>query len=295
MKKQTFTAALLSALLITAVAGTGLVDLAKSNPVGTTYYPPPYVKPPSNPPTISISSPKNNTRWSMRIDLVFTVTIPAEADTQIAAVFYNLDGSDNYLKYSGNGAPGQSSMRFTHTLIGLSEGKHSITVYASCERYTTYKSLWSFDTGVVYDIAVSDAVLGHSDEIQFGVNALPLRVTILSLENETYNNGEAPLDFTVSKAVSWMGYSLDEQPTTTITGNTTLTGLSAGTHDVIVYANDTVGNNYRSKIVQFSIAGETELQSTASEPFPTTLVAASVTTIAVVSTSVLFYFKKRNH
>jgi PKD repeat protein len=50
-----------------------------------------------------------------------------------------------------------------------------------------------------------------------------------------------------------MGYSLDGQVNTTITGNTTLTSLSEATHNVVVYANDTSGNMGKSNMVSFNI------------------------------------------
>ena len=48
-------------------------------------------------------------------------------------------------------------------------------------------------------------------------------------------------------------YNLDGQENTTIAGNTTLTGLSEGTHNVVVYANDTSDNMGKSNIVSFNI------------------------------------------
>jgi hypothetical protein len=46
----------------------------------------------------------------------------------------------------------------------------------------------------------------------------------------------------VNEPTSWIGYSLDNKPNVTITGNTTLTGLSNSSHNVIVYATDLAGN-----------------------------------------------------
>jgi len=50
-----------------------------------------------------------------------------------------------------------------------------------------------------------------------------------------------------------MGYSLDNEENVTIAGNTTLTNLSEGTHNIIVYANDTSGNMGSSSQVYFTI------------------------------------------
>jgi hypothetical protein len=64
-------------------------------------------------------------------------------------------------------------------------------------------------------------------------------VSILSPENMTYNNvTSVPLTFSVDQTTSWMGYSLDGQPTVTISGNLTLTGLTYYAHNVIVFANN---------------------------------------------------------
>ncbi len=110
----------------------------------------------------------------------------------------------------------------------------------------------------------------------------------ISMLNQTVTDSNVSLTFTVDKIVNWTGYSLDGQQNVTITGNTTLTGLSSGLHNVTVYANDTYGNMGASETVTFTVA--------VPEPFPTAPVAAaSVATIAVASVGLLVYFKKRKH
>jgi hypothetical protein len=66
-------------------------------------------------------------------------------------------------------------------------------------------------------------------------------ILILSPENVTYNVTSVLLTFTVDQTTSWMGYSLDRQASITVSGNTTLIGLTAGVHNVIVFANNTAG------------------------------------------------------
>jgi parallel beta-helix repeat protein len=118
----------------------------------------------------------------------------------------------------------------------------------------------------------------------------PPKVSLGSPLNQTYDESGVPLNFSVNvlspvKGVNWTGYSLDGQQNVTITGNTTLTGLSSGLHNVTVYANDTYGNMAASETVTFTI----------SEPFPTALIViASVVTVAIV-VGLLIYFKKRKH
>jgi parallel beta-helix repeat protein len=80
----------------------------------------------------------------------------------------------------------------------------------------------------------------------------PPTISILSPQNTTYPTSSVPLTFTTNEPTSWIGYSLDDQANVTITGNTTLTGLAIGPHNVIVYANDTYGNTGSSDKVYFT-------------------------------------------
>jgi hypothetical protein len=115
--------------------------------------------------------------------------------------------------------------------------------------------------------------------------ASPPSVRLISPENTTYTSGNVILNFTVNKQTTWIGYSLDGQENVTVTGNTTIAGVSLGLHNLTVYARDSLENMGNSNMVWFSVA----------EPFPTTLIVASVITVATVSVIVLVYFKKRKH
>lgn len=86
------------------------------------------------------------------------------------------------------------------------------------------------------------------------MDTAPPAISVLSPENKTYTTPSILLTFTVDEPTSWIGYSLDDQPNVTITGNTTLTGLSGGSHNITVYANDTTGNMGASDTVHFTIA-----------------------------------------
>jgi hypothetical protein len=82
-----------------------------------------------------------------------------------------------------------------------------------------------------------------------------------------------------------MSYSLDGQENFAIAGNATLGELPNGSHNLTVYVTDLSGNIGVSEIIYFSVE--------VPEPFPTTLVVASVITVAGVGIGVLFIFKKR--
>ena len=279
------------------MAGAVFIDVVFANAIPVTA-PPPYVAPPSNPPTISIKPMANVNKGGTEVTLDVTVTIPAEAKTQIESVGYNLDGSNNslYSLYISPPAGTSQSIHISRTLTGLLEGEHSIAVYASCVSYTEYTRDWAYHANGYKQpmgsaTAYSAAVWGSSGEIQFVVDAVPLRVTVLSLENETYKSGDVPLSFVVSEATSWIGYGLDDEATQTVNGNTTLTGLSDGTHTITVYATDTAGATGKSQPVTFNIkTQQTEPQP--SEPFPTTWIAAAVLIVVVVGAGLAVYFRK---
>ena len=124
----------------------------------------------------------------------------------------------------------------------------------------------------------------------FGYELVLPAVSVFSPENKTYTSVNVSLTFTVNRPVVWTGFSLDGQDNVTITGNTTLYGLSSGLHNVTVYAKDAFENTGTSETIIFSIAEKPE-----PEPFPTTLVVASAVSVAIVGTGILIYFRKRHH
>lgn len=117
--------------------------------------------------------------------------------------------------------------------------------------------------------------------VKIGGNPIPPTISILRPKNKTYTVNSVPLTFNLGEPTSWIAYSLDGQANVTINGNTTLTGLSDGSHSLIVYSNDTAGNTGTSETIYFSI-----------EPFPTTWIAAAIVIIAIGGATFLVYFAK---
>jgi N-acetylneuraminic acid mutarotase len=114
----------------------------------------------------------------------------------------------------------------------------------------------------------------------------PPQISFRSPLNQTYYNSSIAITFNLSKNVTWIRYSLDGEQNITIIGNTTITNLPNGFHNLTIYANDTYGNVGASETVSFTVAKP--------EPFPTALVAcASGLSVAVVGLGLLVYFKKR--
>ena len=113
-------------------------------------------------------------------------------------------------------------------------------------------------------------------------------VTLLNVENALHPES-FPLNFSVSKPAQWIGYSLDGDVYVSVNGNTTLSGLVAGLHNVTVFAIDIYGSSGASKTVNFTI-----IEPSIIEPFPTALViTASGASAAIIGLGLLVYFRKR--
>ena len=113
-------------------------------------------------------------------------------------------------------------------------------------------------------------------------------IAVSSPQNKTYHAVDVALEFTVNEPVSSLSYALDGENPVEISGNTTLTGLSYGAHNITVHAVDAADNTGTSETVLFATA-EPE-----PEPFPTLpVVGASAATVGVVGVGLLIYLKKR--
>jgi hypothetical protein len=115
-------------------------------------------------------------------------------------------------------------------------------------------------------------------------DTLPPVVTVSSPQSKTYETSDIPLVVTVNKPPLWIAYSLDGQSEVTITGNTTLSGLTIGTHNITVSAQDSGGLVGTSGTIQFTIVAR----------FPTELVAIGITIAAVVIIGFLAYVKRQS-
>jgi hypothetical protein len=156
----------------------------------------------------------------------------------------------------------------------------------------SFKSMIWIENTVSLDLSdgshtiVATAFALGSACVTFTIDTTPPNVSVTSPQNKTYESFDVPLNFTLNERVSQISYSLDGQDNVTIAGNTTLTDLPDGDHNVTVYAQDITGNVGASEILCFSVE--------VPEPFPITLVVAASVSVAVVGVGLLVYFKKRN-
>lgn len=253
MNKRSLAVVFILVFLFSAVIVEQFVNLAAAN--WYVWYP---QTPNRDPPMLRIESPQSNSVYENNVTLKFTVTKPdswAFEKSQfpvgnIVYIGYSLDGQENCL-FEGPTNPGEREYldKITHYSVThtLSDGPHSLVVEVSAKT-------WYLDgTEPTRCYNAHSISLNVSDMIHFTVYTTFPSMSILSPQNTTYAETDIPLTFTINKQVSWISYSLDGQTNTTITGNTTLTGLAEGSHNIVVYANDTADNMGVSNMIFFTI------------------------------------------
>lgn len=175
----------------------------------------PWGSPDTIPPRIHILSPANRTYLDKGLPLNLALTEPT------SWIGYSVDHQNN-VTISGN-----------TTLFNLPEGEHTVAVYANDTRGN----------------------MGWSDTVHFTLHTLPPVIQIVQPENKTYPTSSVPLNFTLSEPTNWISFSLDRKPNVTVYGPTSLalSGLADGSHNVIIYATDTVGHTGASERRYFTI------------------------------------------
>lgn len=276
MEKKPLVTAALSGLIFLAVTQLCFVKFTNANPYD------PYMEHVRVPalayPSITILSPAENNTVHNSNNL--TISLKATADNQFFTVSYKTSWQPNNItvlpdenniflirgesfEYSGN-----------LSLTGIPEGNQTVIITVD-GRGDYHERLvgpgeypWELNVTLVcyYFDSVSYYTVG------FTVDTVPPQVSVLELDNKTFVEPEVPLSFTVNEAVSKIAYALDGKENVTVAGNTTLTGLAYGAHNLTVYAVDAAGNIGASETVTFTV----------SEPFPVTAVAVASTAVAAV-------------
>ena len=292
-----------------------IVDLAKADPVGLMDALDCYPRAPiTTPPAIVVNSPvQNETIDSPHMWLNFTVIKPdawfpsdvsdafnyGEIFGNVTSVYYVVDGGGRQnipvhdLNTLFSNAEFQPRTLSFSTTLNLTAGTHSVYVGVEADSY-----YWPYglnlppSPGIGFSnlIPSISVVSGGVEPVNFTV-ALPEPV-IVSPESLTYNESSVPLAFTLGTSpISWVGYSLDGNDNVTVAGNTTLTDLSNGEHNITVYANDTFGNAAASQTVNFTVA----VPPPVIQSFPAATVAtvSGASAVIVVGAGLLVYFKKR--
>lgn len=274
-------------LLLLAVAGKTVINLATANPGYLLFFP---EEPVTTPPTIILHSPvQSQTYNSTSMCLNFTIIKPETwfpnrdwdvgnyIFVNITDVYYVVDGGQPQ-KISVNDVSSIFDASQTRNLpvstnLTLAKGTHEVKVLFEAKSYF----VTSYQTGILSNVTM----YGESEPVNF---TQELAIEVTSIENRTYDTSSMPFDFTVNDAESQITYSLDGAESTTIAGNTTLTGLANGNHNLTIYAQDEAGNIGASETIYFNV----------DVPFPTVLVGvASGVSVIVVGMGLLVCFKKR--
>jgi hypothetical protein len=309
MKKTAIRLTLLVALLV-LTANVLSVNPVTGNPTPWDGFPP---QPVTTKPIINIQSPlENQVLGTNNLWLNLSITKPQDwfqyypAGVDINGnPLYLIRGKLTSINYTiDNGSPQAIPVNETHYLalsfpqrafqfnvnLTLAGGEHQLEVsfeadcyYLITDTYTTENRTLANVPGT-YPVNYSSVKMyGNTEPVSFTIAPF-----IVTPKREVYNESNVPLVFIVDNSTtSWVCYSLDGKDNVTISGNTTLTGLPNGDHNVTIFATDEAGNTGASETIYFNVE--------VPEPFPTAMVTTSVITVAVIGAGLLVYFKKRKH
>ena len=276
VKERFLLVAFVLAFLLSVTAVSVFVGVAEANP----YFFGGEISPPPNsvPIVISVSSPANATLYgTSNITVAFNASSQETSLNCITRVRYTADWlPDEVCVYQQDSdAPDFPTSIEHETTYQVPDGNHSLIIEARGPGSYVDGAKWT-----KYSFSMTTALA-----VNFTVDTTPPSIFVLLPENKTYDTSDVALNFTVSEAASQVSYVLDGGENLTVEGNTTLTGLSTGVHNVTVYATDPAGNTGASETVTFTVAKP--------EPFPTAPVVASAATAVAITAALLVYFKKR--
>jgi hypothetical protein len=227
------------------------------------------------PPSITVESPNSTVAYKNLMPLNLSLDYYSLRNT-----IYSIDFSGLIYIIDNQTSSNLQSQNITIDVSKLSEGQHQINIIAKF-------FWWSADN-------VGDYFYPF-EPIGFTVYNKPPTIKLMGYETN-YNTTSFPLNFTIDRPTSWMGYSLDNKENATLLGNYTLKGLTDGSHSIVVFANDTVGNIGKSNTVFFTVNTQpspaSSLSPLSSVPeFPAWIILPALLAIA---TLVVVAFKKKN-
>jgi hypothetical protein len=271
MRKLLTTMIILS-LLLSAMVVTRQITFAKGDPfLGYDWVGP---RASTNPPVINMTSPQEGAVYnSSHVILDLNVTIGQAIDanyTRIMQVYYRTDwNTDQTYLYNNQNIDipidpnAITSFHTNFNLTQLPEGQRNLTICAV--EWGAY-----IDGSFVHMFNISKISI-----INFTIDFTIPHIAVLSIENQTYNTVDIPLNFTINKQMSKITYSLDGQANVTVNGNTTLTSLAYGNHTLTLYAKDSADITVASEVIFFQVAKQ--------EPTEISLYAISTVTVIMIA------------
>ena len=262
------------------VLTTVTLALSQFLPVNANFHPFPTVPAPAGVEiTFDMQSPVENAIYSNRtIYAIFNVTAdgPSFINGQplaknLLSTFYKGDWMQER-----TWCPWSSQTNQFHTynfsITGIPLGQHTIVFTG----HATGNFVLANGSGRAF-------VLEKTVSIRFFVLANPV-IELSSPQNVNSTTSSFPLNFTVDHSVTKIAYILDDQESIPISGNTTLTYLPNGWHNVTVYATNEFGYTGASNTLFFNVNSP--------QPFPVIHVIAISAVAVVVGAGLLVYFKK---
>jgi hypothetical protein len=274
MKKSNALLALV--LAVSLMIGIETVEVVDANPM--------FIEAPApanSNPIIRIESPKENATYTNgTINVCFTVTgskDPGFVDMSLTGWFKGDWMNNSERAYGEVGVYYRIPifLQYNFNVTDIPFGEHSIWITASGSA-NFIKNNQIIPEYVCF--------LTSTLCVNFSVRNSPI-ITFPSAQNLTVTNSSFPLNFTVDHPVQEITYSLDGQKSLPINGNTTLTGLANGPHNVTVSATDASAYKGISDILYFYV-------DTPESPFVPLAVALAIALITIASIS-LVYFKRR--
>ncbi len=236
--KNDLTVIVVSMLLISITAGILSVEEATAN-FGPT---------PADPPIITIVEPAELSIQSKNVVIVFNVTHlntwwKAGIEIQYGYILDNQKpGTTQPILVSSETINNTVKRQWKFFLTGISDGPHKIRITGKIR-----------ETIIEYGYTDVGGAEGFSSPVNFIVDSIIPKISVVSPENRTYNNINLQFEWITDEETPISWYQLDNQTNATTNRNSTLIGLSEGSHRLVVYANDTAGNVGKSNLVYFTV------------------------------------------
>jgi len=163
---------------------------------------------------------------------------------ELAWIKYSLDGQPNVTvtvkKEVTNQHRGTIEAEYGGNIAGMvsgiSMGAHKLTIYGGTRLTNHTETLNNFNVSTY-----------------FVVNNVNPTIQVLSPQQKTYSSPSVSLEFKNDKALSWEGYSLDQNPVVPFHNSRTNMNLFNGNHTLRIYGEDTQGNICASQSVAFMV------------------------------------------
>jgi hypothetical protein len=218
---------------------------------------------------IFVTSPTNSTYNYGLLVLNYTAYFTL---TNEELVVYSIDGGDNVTILDRQSSEFYETICKQVQLPELPDGSHHLVVYAI---YPERSGVPSFA------------------DVYFAIDTTPPTIWNVSVENRTYDSTNVTLNFNLNEAASQISYNLDNQANVTLAGNSTLTSLTEGSHMLIVYAKDEVGNTATFGPVKFTVRLSKPTSDADITLDVVPLAAVSVVIVVFIAAAAAIYMRKR--